>query len=109
MGYSWADTSTAGYLPKVQSNFGDIPLDFDGDGYKELLILRSAFSNEVTFTSKEWDGNEWLIMDSYSQNVETNPLVTLVEYQDYRYPDVELSVGNVSGVHGDSPGGSRIE
>ena len=33
---------------KVQSNFEDIPLDFDGDGYKELLILRSAFSNEVT-------------------------------------------------------------
>ena len=27
-GYVQSDTSTAGYLPKVQSNFEDIPLDF---------------------------------------------------------------------------------
>ena len=101
-GYAWSDTSTAGYLPKVQSNFEDIPLDFDGDGYKELLILRSAFANEVTFTSREWDGNDWLTVDSYSQNVESNPLVTIVEYQNYQYPDVELSVGSISGVHGDT-------
>ena len=36
------------------------------------------------------DGNDWITVESYSQNVESNPLVTLVEYQNYQYPDVEL-------------------
>ena len=46
--------------------------------------------------------NDWITVESYSQNVESNPLVTLVEYQNYQYPDVELSVGSISGVHGDT-------
>ena len=51
---------------------------------------------------REWDGNDWITVESYEQDVESNPLVTLVEYQEYQYPDVELSVENISGVHGDT-------
>ena len=101
-GYVWADTFSTGYLSKVQSNFNDIPLDFDGDGYKELLIVRNAFTNIFTATSYQWDGNSWVTVESYEQDVEGNPLVTLVEFQEYQYPDVELSVENISGVHGDT-------
>ncbi|SVB94136.1 uncharacterized protein METZ01_LOCUS246990, partial [marine metagenome] len=99
------DTSRSGYPSKVQSNFNGVPLDFDSDGYKELLVSTPYMMESYTVFTMHWNGADW---DTTSIEVIQNqlhPIVTLLEYGGHYFPDIipaELSVAEAGAVHGDT-------
>jgi len=96
------DTSYSGYVSKIQSNINGLPIDFDDDGYKELLVSTPGMMSSYTVLTLTWNGSDW--DETSSETIENmlHPVVSLIEYQGYQYPNIISSVASVSAVHGDT-------
>jgi len=101
LGTVWSDTGYSGYFSKVQSIHNQMPLDFDNDGYKEILVTSPALQETININTYHWNGSDW-DTTYHTTHKAINPVVSLLEYQGYQYPNIISSVASISGVHGDT-------
>lgn len=54
-----SQTHSGAFASKVQAEFNDSPIDFDGDGHNELLVSFQGQSPTITTTNITWNGSGW--------------------------------------------------